>query len=475
MAQSKISLEVTFERKPASLGKFFVYEIEYREGISSLYEATVRLLSKTNLPLSELSALLNTHLCLQVTQRVFKEEISGHDKAEITEMPPRSRNIKGLITHYRFLGVVTTQEDQKQCFKYELRIAPDLIRASFNQKIRTYANLSAFDLCKNLVVDYQYNVNTELVDELAFSSDLIFNQLNVSDLDFLHQLCCTTGLNYCFDHRGAVKSSASSFIPQLYFSQGFDVYVAADDGKAASGRTYFICSLDSDDNGEVLLSDIDIQEELKLQELSFYSARTRQELQPQEGGSTSGGGSSASNDGEDESSGGLDALTLYEQRVVELYLSNEFIRTKGNLPDIQSRYLTAQHLNAALNSNRASISASCVDLNIMAGVFGKLNEFYGSKALNFLVTKINLNLRFEFPPDFALGGELEGEDFLSIKFQAIEEQKQTQLGFLPACDLAAIEEILHVHDRNMIVYGTVCDAQGNIRHKAAGGESNGSA
>lgn len=464
MAQSKVSLEATFENKPASLGDYFIYEIEYREGISSLYEGTVRLLSKTNLPLSELSALLNTHLCLRITQRIIKEQIGGKDKTETTELPPRSRNIKGLITHYRFLGVVSTQEEKKLCFKYEFTLAPDLIRASFNQKIRTYANLSAFELCKNLVLDYQYNVNTELVDELAFVDTLIFNQLNVSDLDFLHQLCCTNGLNYCFDHRGAVSTTASSFIPELYFSQGFDVYVSAEDGKAASGRTYFICSLESDDSGEILLSDIDIQEELKLQELSYYSARTRQELQPQNGAQ---GTDSSSSDG----AGGTDALTLYEQRVVELYLSNEFIRTKGNLPDIQSRFLTAQHLNAALSSNRASISARCSDLNIMAGVFGKINEFYGSQALSFLVTSINMSVKFEFPPDFAVGGNIGGEDFLSISFRAIEDQKRAQLGFLPARDLSAIEEILHVHDRNMIVYGTVCDAQGNTSHKAAGDDN----
>lgn len=471
MAQSRISLKATFERKPASLGKYFIYEVDYREGISSLYEATVRILSKTNVPLSELSAMLNTHLCLKITQYIIKDEISGHDKRDSSELPPRSRNIKGLITHYRFLGVVTTQEDKKLCFKYELTLSPDLIRASFNQKIRTYASFTAFELCKNLVMDYQYNVNTELIDEQAFPASLIFNQLNVSDFDFLNQLCCTNGLNYCFDHRGIVKTNATSFVPEIYFSQGFDVYIAEEDGKAASGRTYFICSLESDDGGEILLSNIDIQEELKLQELSFYSAHTRQALKPKEGEASLSRNSTSDEKGNE----GINELTLYEQRVVELYLSNEFIRTNGNLPDIQSRYLTAQHLNAALRSNRSSISATCADLNIMAGTFGKIKNFYGSQALSFLVTNITMSIKFEFPPDFAIGGDLGGEDFISISFNAIEDQKYTQLGFLPARNLYAIEEILHVHDRNMIVYGTVCDEQGNISHKSVCNNSDGSA
>ncbi|MDR2743032.1 MAG: phage late control D family protein [Treponema sp.] len=185
----------------------YPWDLVLEEGFSRLYRGELTVLSEKKHPMEELSGLLDKGISLSFTQKL------GDAKTG------RTRYLHGIVTGVRSTGVFSNGK-VKDCYSYVLIIEPELARLTFTQLTAPYYRMNPVDIFEAILDKYGLKARIEqnYISQTKYGKNLLFNQSETSDLDFLRGIAGLYGISFTFVHP---KTQAGALgVADLYFSDG---------------------------------------------------------------------------------------------------------------------------------------------------------------------------------------------------------------------------------------------------------------
>jgi hypothetical protein len=204
-----INLKVTIAGGSGGTHKwddFYPYELTLEEGFSRIYRGTLTLLTKTIHAPKDLNTLLDTNISLSLSQR-----ISGG-------LVTRSRYLHGIITAVAACGAIGGGD--APCYRYVLTIENELARLRHTRLSVPYYRKTPPDIIEEILAKYGIRASffSEYINRSDFGKNLMFDQVNVSDFDFIRRIIDIYGISWTFTH-GAVSPEGMGSA-ELYFTSG---------------------------------------------------------------------------------------------------------------------------------------------------------------------------------------------------------------------------------------------------------------
>ncbi len=183
------------------------YELVLEEGFSLVYRAELTVLTESLHPQKDLKELLDRGVSLGISQRISGGQVL------------RSRYLHGIITGVVSPGLVSSGE-KANCYRHIITIESELARLRYTRFTHPYYKKTPPDIIEEILVKYQIRGQfaDSYVDRSSYSRNLQFDQLNVSDLDFIYYLMDLYGFSWTFIHGPVSKSGLGN--AELHFTEG---------------------------------------------------------------------------------------------------------------------------------------------------------------------------------------------------------------------------------------------------------------
>jgi hypothetical protein len=184
------------------------YELELKEGFSRNFLGKLVVLSPDVHTAGELvQGLLDKKVTLSVSQQLGDERTR------------RTRWVHGIVSAVECDGVIVAASRQP-CYRYTLTIEGELARLRHTRFTESFYRVNPVDIAETLLDRYgiKGRFSKDYIDRGKYGAHLMFEQMNVSVFDFLHQLFRLYGLSYTYCHPKAEGSELGE--AELYFSDG---------------------------------------------------------------------------------------------------------------------------------------------------------------------------------------------------------------------------------------------------------------
>jgi hypothetical protein len=185
----------------------YPWDLVLEEGFSRLYRGELTALSEKKRSMEDLSGLLDQGISLALTQ--------GLGDAKTL----RTRYFHGIVTEVRNAGVFSNGK-VKDCYRYVFVIEPELARLRFTRSTVPYYRMDPPGIFEALLDKHGLKARIEqaYISRAKYGKNLLFDQSDSSDLDFLKSIAGLYGISFVYAHPenkpGALGSAA------LYFSDG---------------------------------------------------------------------------------------------------------------------------------------------------------------------------------------------------------------------------------------------------------------
>jgi hypothetical protein len=185
---------------------FYPYELVLEEGFSRVYRGTLTLLTKTLHTTQDLRGLLDTAVSLVISQRIAGGLVA------------RSRCLHGIITAAAACGCVGS--GGAPCYRYDLTIESELARLRHTRVSAPFYRKTPPDILEEILAKYglRPSFSDEYISRSSFGKNLMFEQVHVSELDFIRRLMDLYGISWTFTH-GAVSPDGMGSAA-LHFTSG---------------------------------------------------------------------------------------------------------------------------------------------------------------------------------------------------------------------------------------------------------------
>jgi hypothetical protein len=391
----------------------YPWEFVLEEGLSRLYRGELIAISDKNHTQQELADLVDKNVSITIRQ------ILGKDENTVV----CCRSFHGVITFVGCSGVFCSSTES-DCYTYTFVIEPELARLRYTRFSASYYRMTPADVFERILG--MYNIKSQIRDNYLsrgkFSNYLMFDQTNVSALDFLERIAAMYGISYTFTHPEVSGSGLGE--AELYFSEGerFPVSpVAYSDNRKAP---------------EVLTFDfLEAEESKSLWKMDEFSIA---------GGIGFDGIKLAAiypntNYGSDQWK--LGKTGANERLVNYSGLFHGYDRTVStDKVDTDIGFILAARMRAAAIA-KSRISGRAANIAIRPGTALELSHFYGktdSTVNTVLVTGIKLKVRTRWRQDLAVRPEgLEGE-LADVHFDGIDWGKDADKRFCPPVTVGGI-------------------------------------
>jgi uncharacterized protein involved in type VI secretion and phage assembly len=384
----------------------YPWNLVLEEGFSRLYRGELTVLSEKAHALQELRGLLDRGISVSMTQTLRIVESGVR----------RTRYLHGIVTEVRSAGVFSDGK-KKDCYSYVLTIEPELARLKFTRQTAPYYRMNPLDIFETILTKYGIpaRMKQNYISRAQYGRNLLFDQSETSDLDFLAGIAGLYGISFTFLHP---KPRGDLGVADIYFSDGqqfplSDIaysdkreeprIVSFDFLKAAEGQN--IWKMDS----WVMSNSIGF-EGLKL---NATYPNTNYGSEGWKWGKTETGSRYA----------GYNRLFHgYDSRA-----------ETGEVDDDIALILEARRLAAEQDKSRWTAAAP--NLVLRPGLILSLGHFYGSKDREFitaLVTGITLRHRARWPADLAAAkAEEAGGEFTEVRAACVNWGKEAEKRFCP--------------------------------------------
>jgi uncharacterized protein involved in type VI secretion and phage assembly len=187
----------------------YPWDLVLEEGFSRLYRGELTVLSGTKHTLEELSGILDKGISVDITQSVGIGE-SGVQ---------RTRYLHGIVTGVRCTGVFN-DGIKKDCYSYVLTIEPELARLKFTRLSAPYYRMNPPAIFEAILKNYHLAayLDQAYVSRTRYIGNLLFDQSDMSDFDFIHGIAWLYGISFTFTHSKVPANTLG--VAALYFSDG---------------------------------------------------------------------------------------------------------------------------------------------------------------------------------------------------------------------------------------------------------------
>jgi uncharacterized protein involved in type VI secretion and phage assembly len=192
-----------------SFEDLYPWNLVLEEGFSRLYRGELTVLSEVAHPLEELRGLLDKGISLSLTQTV------GITDSSLL----RTRYFHGIVTEVRSAGVFSDGK-KKDCYSYVLVIEPELVRLKYTSLTAPYYRMNPLEIFETILAKYKIppRIQQNYISRSRYGRNLLFDQSDLSDLDFLTGIAGLYGITFTFLHP---KTPAKALgLAELYFSEG---------------------------------------------------------------------------------------------------------------------------------------------------------------------------------------------------------------------------------------------------------------
>ncbi|MDR1030662.1 MAG: phage late control D family protein [Treponema sp.] len=188
-------------------GDLYPWDLVLEEGFSRLYRGELTVLSEKKHTMGELSDLLDKGISLIITQTLADAKTR------------RIRCLHGIVTEVRNAGVFSNGKI-KDSYSYVFVIEPELARLRFTRLSAPYYRVNPVDIFEALLDKYglSANIDGQYCSRSKYGKNLLFDQTEASDLDFLKRIAGLYGISFTFVHPQTQAKALSSAL--LYFSDG---------------------------------------------------------------------------------------------------------------------------------------------------------------------------------------------------------------------------------------------------------------
>ena len=190
---------------------FYPYELSLEEGFSKVYRAELTVFTKNRREQKDMRKLLERKASLVVSQRLTGGQITRH------------RYVHGIITGTTSLGIVSRGEDGNKgaaCFRHVITIESELSHLRHTSLNCPYYRKTPPDIIEEIFS--RYGIRAEFPDKYInrsnFSKNVMFEQTDISDIDFIHRIMDMYGLSWTFAHGKVSQSGLGT--AELFFSEG---------------------------------------------------------------------------------------------------------------------------------------------------------------------------------------------------------------------------------------------------------------
>jgi hypothetical protein len=185
----------------------FPYELILEEGFSKVYRAELTALTTTLHTQKDMADLLDQNISLVVSQRISSGTVV------------RSRYLHGIITSVASPGIVGSGTGGN-CYRHIITIESELARLRWTRFSHPYYRKTPADIVEEILAKYQIRgqFSDAYINRSSFSKNLMFDQVNDSDLDFIYHIMGLYGLSWTYVHGSAPKNGFGT--AELHFTEG---------------------------------------------------------------------------------------------------------------------------------------------------------------------------------------------------------------------------------------------------------------
>jgi hypothetical protein len=185
----------------------FPYELVFEEGFSRVYKAELTLLTTTLHTQKDMTGLLDQNISLVISQRLAGGTVV------------RSRYLHGIITGIANLGVVGSGTGGN-CYRHIITIESELARLRWTRFNQPYYRKTPPDIIEEILAKYHIRgqFSDAYINRSTYSKNLMFDQVSVSDMDFIYHIMGLYGLSWTFVHGPISKNGIGT--AELHFSEG---------------------------------------------------------------------------------------------------------------------------------------------------------------------------------------------------------------------------------------------------------------
>jgi hypothetical protein len=206
MAENQNSL--TLHLAGGGYEDLYPWDLVLEEGFSRLYRGELTVLSEKKHSMEELSGLLDKGISLVITQKL------GDAKTG------RTRYLHGIVTEVKNGGVFSNGK-VKDCYSYVFVIEPELARLKYTSLTTPYYRMNPLDVFEAVLDKYRIKgrIEQNYISRTKYGKNLLFDQSETSDLNFLKYIAGLYGISFTFVH--PKNQSKTLGVSDLYFSDGF--------------------------------------------------------------------------------------------------------------------------------------------------------------------------------------------------------------------------------------------------------------
>ena len=170
----KANLSLSLKIAGGGYEDFFPYELSLEEGFSRVYRAQLTVFTKTRREKKELLELLECNVSLGISQR-----IAGTSAV-------RQRYLHGIITGISSLGAVS-RGGSAESYRHIITIESCLARLRHTRLTFPYYKKTPPVIIEEILDRYQIRgeFSDKYVNRSSFIKNLMFEQTDISDLDFI--------------------------------------------------------------------------------------------------------------------------------------------------------------------------------------------------------------------------------------------------------------------------------------------------
>jgi uncharacterized protein involved in type VI secretion and phage assembly len=186
---------------------FFPYELVLEEGFSRVYKAELTVLTGTLRLQKDLRELMDSNISLAISQR-----IGGG-------LVVRSRFLHGIITGVVNFGVIDRGK-KTSCYRHVITVEGDLARLRHTRFSHPFYRKTPAGIIEEILA--KYNIRGQFAEDYIncsdFSKNLMFEQVNEPDLDFMRHVMELYGLSFSSVYPASKNGLGKA---DLYFSEGY--------------------------------------------------------------------------------------------------------------------------------------------------------------------------------------------------------------------------------------------------------------
>jgi uncharacterized protein involved in type VI secretion and phage assembly len=381
----------------------FPCEFVLEEGLSCVCRAELTALTTTLHPQKDLTGLLDRAVSLSVFQG-----LSGG-------LVTRCRYFHGIITGVASPGIVSSGE-KTNCYRHVITIESELARLRYTRLTHPYYRKTPPDIIEEILAKYQIRgqFTDSFVNRSAYSKSLKFDQVNLSDLDFIYYLMELYGFSWINIHGPVSKNGLGN--AELHFTEGNrfpqPFYEYSDKRKVPKIESFDFYSYDEKQN-DWKLDGWRMENVIGVEGMEITAAYPETNFGSREwrwGKNHPGKRFHSYNS----------LFHGYEQRTAAAEIDGDI-----------KKILEARRLFVLLDRERWSGRAE--NIGIMPGLIFELEHVYGSRdsqRLTAMVKKSRLHVRALWPTDMAaLPEDAETGELTEVEFGAADWGKDSEKRF----------------------------------------------